>query len=264
MGFSLKKAFNAVNPVRVARKAIDETEGLVNSTGKLAERTGESLSTFADDQVGFDANRNRGLFDPLGSRQRKDEAARDAEEARTLEEQRQRNVASAMDRVNSEFGRFDDNHYGGITQAYIDFYRPQIDEQFQAAKRDITLASPSSGSSAFARNLGLLGRDYSRELVSLNDRALSAAMAARQRTEAERQQLLDIARGGAGVDDVGSQAVLRAKLATTPQPYSALGDLFARYAATAGNAVRARSAGYNVESPLLFGGRSGSNVSTVG
>lgn len=183
---------------------------------------------------------------------------------RQQEEQRQAQIRAGTGKVNEAFARFDDPYYDGIAKAYMDYYRPMLDEQFGEAKRTLTLSSPSAGSSAFARSMGLLSRDYARENTAIADRAQQDAAQARGEIEGQRSSLLSSVLAGTGVDEAGSMAVARARSASAPRPYSPLADVFSRALSSAANVSRATTAGFQPSSsPLLFGS-GGSNVRTVG
>jgi hypothetical protein len=247
MGF-----FSFLNPVRA-----------VNKVGSELGRFGNNLSEFADDQVGFDPSRKRGLFDPMGGKQAKDDAARGAEMARALEEKRQGDIRAGTQRVNDTFSQYNDPFYDSISKAYEDYYQPQLGEQFAQAKRSLVLSSPSTGSSAFARRIGELTRDMQRQQVALKERGQGAANTQRQSIENSRLSLIDSVNRGLGVDEAGNMASDRARLLSAPPTYDALPDLFSRFLSGASNTVRAQQAGYTPDVPLLFSGR-GSNTKTVG
>jgi hypothetical protein len=255
----------SLNPVRVVRKVASELNPVKNANRLY--RASEDFGTwiekdFGDSMVGLDPSRERGVFDPLGGKEAKDNAAREAQEARDLEAKRQADIRTGTQRVNDTFSQYNDDFYDSIAKAYEEYYSPQLGEQFNQAKRSLVLSSPSTGSSSFARRVGELTRDMQRQQVSLRERGQGAANQQRQSIENSRLSLIDSVNRGLGVDEAGNMASDRARLLSAPPTYDALPDLFGRFVSGAGNVARAQQAGYTPDMPLLFSTRS-SNVRTV-
>ena len=72
-------------------------------------------------------------------------AEKAAKEARQREEARQGRIAAGKTRINEAFAGFDDDFYGGRETAYSQFARPEIEDQYNRAKHDLTLALSRSG-----------------------------------------------------------------------------------------------------------------------
>lgn len=155
----------------------------------------------------------------------------------------------------SESEGYNDQYFDTIADAYLNYYRPQLEEQYERARRNVTLNSPSRGS-GYLRNLGDLDTDYQRESVALGERAQGERMRAKQDVESNRSQLIRAAEAGSAPDVVAQQAVEASKFLRQPPAYSPLGDLFQRTAATVANAKAAQRGGYEWRSPPLFFDRS--------
>jgi hypothetical protein len=254
-----------LNPVRTLNRTYRGVEdGLDEVYGALEDAAASPAGKrIFDDILGADPSMERGLWDPLGGKEAKDNARRETEEARALEEKRQADIRSGTQRVNDTFSQYSDSFYDSIAKAYEDYYSPQLGEQFNQAKRSLVLSSPSTGSSAFARRIGELTRDMQRQQVSLKERGQGAANSQRQSIENSRLSLIDSVNRGLGVDEAGNMASDRARLLSAPPVYDALPDLFSRFVAGGTNVVRAQQAGYTPDVPLLFSGRS-NNTRTVG
>jgi hypothetical protein len=241
-------------------KAIRRTLSPVTTV--LSDTLKGNPGRFFDNELGLDQSRERGIFDPLGGKEAKDNAAREAETNRAFEEKRQADIRAGTQRVNDTFSQFDDPFYESISKAYEDYYAPQLDEQYGRAKRSLVLSSPSTGSSAFARRIGELTRDMQRQQVAIRERAQGAANSQRQSIEDARLSLIDSVNRGLGIDEAGNMAADRYRLLRAPAQYDALPDLFERAVAGYANTVRAQQAGYAPDVPLLFSSR-GSNTRTV-
>lgn len=179
------------------------------------------------------------------SRNRKQEAAV-AEQNRILEEQRQqveqqlaeqrrleqertdkinRNVAS----IDQAFSGFDDDFYGKASQNVLDYYTPQLQDQFEEAQKQaaFTLADKGlSDSSVAADKAGDLKSLFDRELSSIQSRAEEAANKARADVSTRQSNLRMMAESGASLDSFDSLITPQISQVTLPSNFSALGDIF--------------------------------------
>jgi hypothetical protein len=234
---------------------------LVNPLSNGLPDIGGNLGKFGDNQFGLGDNKRRGLFDPLGTKQAKDMAQTDAETARAFEERRQANITAGTQKVNDAFAQYDDPYFEGIAKTYVDHYTPDLEQQFGEAKRALTLSAPTTGSSAYARSLGLLSRDYNKESVAIKSRAQQAADSARANVQNTRLGLIDSVNNGLGLAEAGNLATERKRLVSAPLAYEALPDVFSRALSGYTNTQIAKQAGYTPNLPLLFGSRG--NTQTV-
>jgi hypothetical protein len=146
-------------------------------------------------------------------------------------------------------GQFGDDYFSSIRQAYLDYYLPQVEQQYQDAVRAVKLGTPSLGSSSYARRSGQLTQDYERAKADISDRAESAVGEARSNIENSRAQILAAVRSGAGAEEAAARATEAVRSLKAPPVYSPLGDLFTRYLMTSANATMADNAGYQ-QTPL--------------
>ena len=63
----------------------------------------------------------------------------EAERVRAEEEARQGRVREGADKINQTFAGYDDDFYKGITQNYLDYATPQVEDQFQDAARQLRI-----------------------------------------------------------------------------------------------------------------------------
>jgi len=170
-----------------------------------------------------------------------------AEIARQKEIERQARIAAGTEQINKNFGTFDDNYYGGVGQAYNDFYLPLVDEQYQQAHRGLTYKLANTGnltSSAGATTLANLFRDYNRQRASIGDQALGSERDLRNNVEQNRSELISQLNATADPEAAAASATARAKSLAMPTPFSPLGDLFQQYTGNLANAVTLQNAGY--------------------
>lgn len=210
-----------------------------------------------------------GLPDPLGLYE--DLPVDDsAEIARRKEEERLRKIAEGKERVNDIFSGFDDSFYKNIESGHLDYYMPQLDEQFGRAKSKTTAGLYRSGNiqgSAGANTLADLFADYNQRAQGIASEALDARGRAKSDVERNRADLIAQLEGGAGVDTIAQSANARAASISRPQPYSPMADMFSQWTSMYANDRNMQGQGY----PGMYGsGRrsSGSSnrnsVTTVG
>lgn len=187
-------------------------------------------------------------------------------ELRAMEARRRAEYLKAKAAIDSQFGRFDDNYFTGISDAFMNFQRPMFDEQATAARRALPFQFSSTAGSSYQRRLEELERDIARGETSLRDQSLDAANRQRAAVEQDRSDLIRMASSGTDANATASMAAARASTLAAPPVYNPIGDLFQKFTAANLNATQMRPAGTSgFERPLLFNsGTSGSNVRTVG
>lgn len=201
-------------------------------------------------------------------------AANDAAQMRADEEARQRRIERGTGNINRVFDRqFDNNYFSGIADSYMDFARPQLDQQRDEANRQLVFDLARTGkldSSSRATQGAKLQETYDLGLQSLADDALSQSNQARNAVEDARAAL--IAQVNATGDATGATQAANRRVAALSQPagdYSPLADMFAGFTSNLGQryaqerafaASGGLSRGYT---PITYGPRSGS-VSVTG
>lgn len=188
-----------------------------------------------------------------------------AGEARAAEAARRDRITKSVGEVNSAFDKFNPGFYGGISKAYLDYYKPQLAEQSAEARRSLILSNPSAGSSAFARKTGMLETDIARQDSNLTGQSIDVANTQRGQIERARSGLVSQAEAVGGLEGAANQSALAADVASRPQQFSPLGQLFADNLTTYANSQRAVQQGYKPISfvPSLFSNKGGSSTTNV-
>ena len=159
----------------------------------------------------------------------KNAASREAKRAREAEEARQARVREGTAAINDTFGQFDDNYFSGIEKSFIDYARPQIDNQFNDAREQLTFALARNGtldSSMRGENTADLQRDYDLQLQDATDQARGFASEARNNVERARAELITNLQVTGDATGAANAARNRASALATPPSYSPLGQLF--------------------------------------
>lgn len=190
---------------------------------------------------------------------------RAAREAREREEKRQRNIAAETSRINKTFEQYGDGYFDNVASAYMDHYTPQMQDQFEDARRATIYGMPGGGmGSAYSNAFGRLAKEGSQQEVALRQGGQTFANNLRSKVEQGRGQLISQAELAGGTGSAAERAVALSKTLATPEKYEPLGDLFARYTNTVAQAQRAKAAGFDVpSSSILFTGPSRGSVSYV-
>lgn len=164
-------------------------------------------------------------------------AQREAEMARQQEAARQAEIRQGRENINSTFGQFDDNFFGQNRQAFMDYARPQLDEQFGDASKALTFDLARSGlmnSSVRGDQTSKLQRLYDQNNQQLTNEALSREQQQRNSVEGARADLISMLQTTGDAQGAANQALSRASILSAPQPFSPVGQLFQDFTAGLG------------------------------
>jgi hypothetical protein len=184
-----------------------------------------------------------------------------AEIMRQQEAARQARIMQGRETIGKNFGQFDDSFFGGLADAYKEFYNPQLQTNYERARRDLALRMPTTGS-AYTQKIAEMEKDFLAEQARISGAAESTAAQRRADISQSRSALEQQLEAGAGVDTIGSSAAAQASQAALPMQFSPLADIFQKYAGNVAMATQAENMGYNPMRPLSFGS-SGSSVRTI-
>lgn len=154
----------------------------------------------------------------------------EAERQRAEEEARQGRVREGADAVNNTFAQYDDDFYKGITQNYLDYATPQVEDQFKDAARELRINLARNAmldSSVNADRKGKLQESYNKAMRDQSMKGKEYANATQQSLEAVKTDLLSQNQNIADPVLIAQSAANRANAAAELPPYSPLGELFA-------------------------------------
>jgi hypothetical protein len=174
-------------------------------------------------------------------------------DARRAEAERQAAIQAGTAQVNKAFGTFTDDYFGGLQDDYTSYYTPQLEEQFNKARKNLILNNPGgSATSSFAQRMSELEKQYREQQGVISGQAVDAATQRRAEIEQNRSNLLSQVNAGLGADSAARLAINQSKAFTKPLPFSPLADVFAQATADVANAKLASRQGYESAAPLLF------------
>lgn len=159
----------------------------------------------------------------------KNAAGEEAARARAEEAARQARIRKGTKSINETFGQFDDNFYGDIRDAFTDFARPQLDDQFRKASEQGTYALARSGtldSSMRGEQTADMQKQFDISLQDLTDKARGYETEARNNVERARGDLISMLQVTGDATGAANSALTRASALATPPAYSPLGQLF--------------------------------------
>tara|TARA_R100000406_G_scaffold55059_1_gene37726 strand:- start:510 stop:1109 length:600 start_codon:yes stop_codon:yes gene_type:complete len=153
-----------------------------------------------------------------------------AAERRRAEEERQARIRAGDAKITDQFKGFDDAFYDNRRNAYLDFAKPQVTDQYEDAFKQLTLALADSNllnSSAAARRRGDLLKkkgEYERQIGS---KANEYANTARSQVEAAKSDLRSQNMNIANPTLVAANAAQRARSLNEVPVFDPLVNLFA-------------------------------------
>lgn len=169
----------------------------------------------------------------------RDQMLADSTRAREEEEARKARIKTGNAKIDGVFAGFDDGFFDKFQKTQLDYYQPQLDDQFSDAKDDLTFALARAGtlkSSVANEKFADLTSAYDTQRAGLVANAASAASDMRSRVQSEKSSLVSLLNATGDADRAGNEALSRSQILFKEQPsYSPLGDIFAGIASGVGN-----------------------------
>ena len=160
---------------------------------------------------------------------------------------------------------FDDAFYNQRRQAYIDNYTPQLQDQFQKARDQMTFALARSGqtrSSVAADQVARLGEANAVQSATIANQAEGDVSKFRNSVEDQRANLVSQLQSSADPGGTANIALARTQsMAGEPVSYSPLGDVFSGLASGIGHFVQGAQSQYYMNK---FGIPGAANPATSG
>jgi hypothetical protein len=194
-----------------------------------------------------------------------------AAQQRADELARQNRINQSIAGINKTFSQFDNDWFGAKKNDYLNYYAPQIDQQYGSAKQDTLFQLARQGlidSSAGAKVYSDLARDYGNQQQSIQSGANSYEQQARSQVETQRNNLINQATATANPQASASAANNAVGSLQMIQPqggYSPLAGLFNTFAGAAANGIQNYAYGNNggLLGQVFKGGSSGKSSRIV-
>lgn len=153
-------------------------------------------------------------------------------EAERQEQIRRQNIAAGNQAIDSAFGQFNDDFYGGLQEQFSAAYMPDLDEQYARARDELTALLAGRGtleSTVGADQFSRLEDRFQSERGAIGTRALDFVNNLRGKVSDTRNNLLSMVMSGAEPSGIAARATGEATtLARTGAaiPTAPLGSVF--------------------------------------
>lgn len=165
-----------------------------------------------------------------------------AAQARADEQARQEKIRAGTVRVDDIFKQnFTDDFYNNRQSSYLDYATPQVDDQYNDAKKQLTYSLARAGtldSSVRADKEAELGKEYTKQRQGIADQALSYKTQAMSNVEDARSGLISTLNANGDADGAANNAIARSSALSQPTAFSPIGQLFGTFT----NALGAQAA----------------------
>lgn len=191
-------------------------------------------------------------------------AQRIAAEQAAKEAERQNRIRMGTKSVDDVFSdQFNNKFYAGRQQSYLDYAMPQLEQQFEDARRELTFALDRSGtldSTIRAQKEAELRKKYDTNLQGIRDQALTYKTQAQSSVEDARSQLIQMLNATGDAEGAINAATARSNALSQAPQFNPLTNLFADFTSALGTQAAAERAqmlsGGTVKAPYntgLFG-----------
>lgn len=183
-------------------------------------------------------------------------------QARTLQQQQQKQIEDATSQINTAFQGFNAPFYQQKAQAYEDYAMPQFQEQYQTTANQLGFQLANQGltkGSSQAQQLGeALGQEASTQKQNIANQGISQAQSLQQQIEQERSGLIGQANAASDPLSIAGQAVGQAAQFSAPSTFGPIGQLFGNFA----NAYLGKqyASAYGTQYPYNYGYGYGANL----
>lgn len=181
-------------------------------------------------------------------------------QAKAAEEQRKQSIADSRAAIDSQFSVYDDPYYSGISNTVLDFYLPQLDDQFKKAQDQLEFDLARTGqynTTEAGKKRADLQSQYDLQRSGVTDKASNATLQAKENVSGAKSQLYtyaDAAADPAAVNDRLASETSRIN-AYAPE-LTPMGQLFTDYLTpvltSIGTGIAAEAQGYRGFGTGLF------------
>lgn len=159
-----------------------------------------------------------------------------ADEARADSDARTARISQGKQDINSAFSGFNDDYFNQLSKSYIDYAKPQLDDQYDQAKKNITYALARKGtlnSSIAGDQTALLDKQYATNETGLQGTAADYANSAQRDVIANKNDVTNQLVSTGDADTARTAALSAAKAVAAPPSFSPLSNLFTNVSALA-------------------------------
>jgi len=153
--------------------------------------------------------------------------------SREAEMRRQTFIRDGSNAINQMFDtQFNDDFYKGRSKAYLDYAKPQVDDQYADARKQLTFALDRTGmldSTGRTQKEAELTKQYDNANRNVSDKALDYENTARSNVEGSRANLISMLSATGDQQGAINAATGRAAALTAPDAFDGIGQLFGNF-----------------------------------
>lgn len=168
-----------------------------------------------------------------------------AEIAARKEAERQARIQQGRSAIDSAFSQYNDDFYQDYQNQYLDYYTPQIEDQYSDAMRRLTLQLAQTGNltgSVGAQQKADLQKYYDTQNQSITNRALEATNQLRSNIDSKKSDLYMNNRSAADPGSATSAATSAVSALQPAPPSSPLSNVFGDFFSNLGNVAAVSNA----------------------
>ena len=143
---------------------------------------------------------------------------------------RQKRIKEGLANIENVFSQYDQDFYDQTQDAYIDYYQPQLEDQYQKGLQELQYALARSGrlnrSSTDAYKKAQAAQDMEFQKQDLASKALAAAGQSEADVQAAKEKMIKLNLANADPDLAASLSASQASLLNQPPKYDQLVDVF--------------------------------------
>ena len=159
-------------------------------------------------------------------------AKKAAQAAAAAEAKRKKAIEEGRLRIDQEFSKFDPAYFQQIGDAYNSYYLPQLSDQYEDARKNLTFGLARKGilaSSAATDELGKARTEFDRQRVRIGSQAQDRVSQAKADVEQNRSDLYALNEAAADPNATQTMAASRAASIQPQQGLSPLENVFASF-----------------------------------
>lgn len=172
----------------------------------------------------------------------------EAAQARADEQARQERIRAGTEKIGTIFdGQFNDGYFDKQKQSYIDYAKPQLEDQYGKAQKELTYSLARAGnlnSSVRGEKSAELQKQYDLNAQKIADDALAYSTQARNQVEAARSDLVSQLNATGDAEGAANSAISRASTLSQPAAFSPLTELFSTFTSGLGTQAALERANY--------------------
>lgn len=159
-----------------------------------------------------------------------------ADEARADADKKAAALKTGKANIDNAFSMFNDDFFNNIAKSYTDYATPQLEDQYDLAKKNITYALARNGttnSSIAGDEFGQLAKQYATNITGIQGAGQDYANKARSDVASNKNDVTNQLYATNDADSANTAALAASKALAAPVSFSPLGQLFTNIAAVA-------------------------------